>query len=82
MKLIDRTGHRYGRLIVLSIAGRDTNGRTTWLCLCDCGIEKIVQSHHLGQGNVVSCGCKRLDHIKENAKEFGQMAKGIYKKKL
>jgi len=51
---IDRTGMRHGKLTVVSLASKAPR---TWLCLCDCGQEKIVNSHELSLGNTNSCGC-------------------------
>ena len=57
--LIDRTGQRYGRLVVITRAetgpGRSKNAR--WLCRCDCGNKTVVSGSDLGAGIVVSCGC-------------------------
>ena len=57
--LIDRTGQRYGRLVVITRAetgpGRNKNAR--WLCRCDYGNETIVRGSELGAGLAVSCGC-------------------------
>jgi len=33
--------------------------RTTWVCKCDCGNEKIVRSDSLGKIN--SCGCLKKE---------------------
>jgi len=69
MKRIDRTGDRYGRLLVLehvpnAPGAKDTNAR--WLCQCDCGKTKVVYGQDLKRGKVVSCGCwndeKRFKH--------------------
>lgn len=57
--LKDITGMRFGRLIALSIAGRDTFGRVTWFCQCDCGKKITVFSSNLVRGNTKSCGCLR-----------------------
>jgi len=53
---LDLTGLRFGRLVVLSDAGT-VAGRSTWLCRCDCGGEKVVSSNSLNQGRVRSCRC-------------------------
>ena len=63
----DRTGMRYGRLVCVSPAERDKNGKTQWLCRCDCGKYKVVTSRNLLR--VVSCGCYKdevfiRDHVK------------------
>jgi len=54
---IDLTGRRFGRLVAIRDAGADKSRNRTWLCLCDCGNEKVVSSALLKNGNVQSCGC-------------------------
>ena len=56
MRLINITGHRYGRLTVLRMNGRK-DGRPLWLCRCECGNEITVLANSLRQGNTNSCGC-------------------------
>jgi hypothetical protein len=53
MKLIDRTGDRYERLVVLE---KSPTPRM-WLCRCDCGTELLVTGPNLASGNTRSCGC-------------------------
>lgn len=69
MRLINRTGERYGRLVVVeraanAVNAKDTNAR--WLCVCDCGKTSIAYGQDLKRGKVVSCGCwnteKRIKH--------------------
>lgn len=55
--VVDLTGQRYGRLIVIELAGRDTRGRTRWLCRCDCGATVTTASWYLRGGSRKSCGC-------------------------
>jgi len=54
-KLIDRTGKRYGRLVVMERAD-DRAGRVAWRCQCDCGTVKVVTANKIQQGTS-SCGC-------------------------
>lgn len=56
-KIIDLTGKRFGRLVVVSRAENDKRGQSRWRCLCDCGTEKTVTGSHLKNGNTKSCGC-------------------------
>jgi hypothetical protein len=56
---IDRTGERFGRLLVISLAGRNKHYAAMWNVKCDCGNTKIVQGPHLKRGAVTSCGCLR-----------------------
>jgi hypothetical protein len=36
-RLVDLTGGRFGKLIVVGRAGRDNRKQVTWNCVCDCG---------------------------------------------
>lgn len=56
-KINDLTGKRFGRLVVVKQAGRSNSRKVLWLCLCDCGNEKVVMADHLRRGNTKSCGC-------------------------
>ena len=63
---IDRTGQRYGRLVVLSAAPdrqfhSRRHGVAQWHCRCDCGAETVVLSASLGSGHTRSCGCMVID---------------------
>lgn len=58
MRLIDLTGQSFGRMLVLERAAN--NGKQpAWLCVCECGVRKVVQGGNLRDGNVQSCGCLR-----------------------
>jgi len=59
--VLDLTGHRYGRLSVLELAGRDSRGRALWLCRCDCGAPFTAASGRLRCGHTKSCGCLRRE---------------------
>ena len=54
----DLTDRRFGRLVV-SYRVSNINGRTAWLCKCDCGSEKVVTGISLTSGRTKSCGCLR-----------------------
>ena len=56
MKLIDLTGQRFGRLVVVERA-ESKGKRTMWKCLCDCGNTKVVGAGNLKNGHTTSCGC-------------------------
>lgn len=61
--LKDRTGQRYGMLLVISRAddyvAPNGNHHVMWLCKCDCGNEVVVDTCSLHRTNkyVKSCGC-------------------------
>lgn len=56
-KMIDITGQRFGKLIVIQRAENSKDGKARWLCKCDCGKEKIIIGTHLRRGKILSCGC-------------------------
>lgn len=56
MSLLDLTGRRFGRLLVIDLAGR-AGGEVTWNCLCDCGNTTVVMRGNLRSGDTRSCGC-------------------------
>ncbi|MBQ6430832.1 MAG: hypothetical protein IJJ99_03020 [Oscillospiraceae bacterium] len=56
-RLVDLTGQRFGNLTVLHRVENTKDSKPQWLCQCDCGNQKIVQSKHLKSGDVKSCGC-------------------------
>ena len=70
--LKDRTGIRYGRLIVVEFAGWDWSGAILWLCKCNCGNEVIVRGNNLGKG-INSCGCLQREKVsKIMSKQIGE----------
>lgn len=73
-KPVDLAGERFGRLLVLSFAGRDHKGRRLWKCQCDCGKEKTQTYGSLTVNKVKSCGCltreKNTTHGGSNTKTY------------
>lgn len=57
MRMIDKTGKRFGRWTVLERAENNSQGSTRWLCKCDCGTVRTVYSGSLSNGCSKSCGC-------------------------
>lgn len=55
-KFRDISGTRSGKLVAISFAGKK-NGRSLWLCKCDCGGEKIVLGSHITTNRRTHCGC-------------------------
>src|SRR5919109_1779439 len=72
MRVRDLTGQRFGKLFVERHAG-STGRRALWLCLCDCGKEKVLIGKDLISGNTKSCGCL------QNAPIHGMARSKIYK---
>ncbi len=65
-QLVDLTGKRFGKLIVLSRASDHVlpggNHKPAWNCKCDCGNNIIATSEHLTSGMTTSCGCYALEY--------------------
>ena len=64
MKRIDLVGKKFGRLTVIEPIGFIKH-HFRWRCICDCGKEVNVSSQGLREGRSLSCGCYRLERIKE-----------------
>lgn len=73
MKLIDISGQRFGRLVVVK---KSTLPRL-WMCLCDCGGESLSTGANLRKGKTKSCGCL----AKEWAAQMGANPEFIAKRK-
>ena len=58
---LDLLGQRFGRWSVKKKAGYDKRYAVLWLCECDCGNKKTVNSYNLRSGDSKSCGCLKKD---------------------
>ena len=56
-ELIDLTGKRFGKLVVLKRVENNMHRQPQWECLCDCGNKTIVVGQKLRKGITKSCGC-------------------------
>lgn len=62
-KLIDLTGRRFGRLLVVNRANKNSFGEALWECQCDCGNSHIAKGSSLRRGKCLSCGCYQRECI-------------------
>ena len=78
-KKIDRTGQRFGRLVVLreSTEQYGTNG-TRWDCLCDCGNTSSVGAGKLQSKHTRSCGCLLRDTTIQRSTKHGMAGSKEY----
>ena len=71
-KMIDLTGNKYGRLTVLKKdKERITKSGSYWICQCECGKIKSIRSSSLRNGDIVSCGCYRMEKIMATKEKNG-----------
>lgn len=59
-KLIDETGHTYGKLTIIKRGPNDKNNKAQWLCKCQCGNEILTSGTYLRRGETTSCGCGKF----------------------
>lgn len=79
-KALDLTNKRFGSLVAVKKA-ESRNKKTYWLCKCDCGDFKEVQTCHLVSGAIKSCGkesCKvnsfvNFEKDKKNVQFVGRL---------
>lgn len=65
LKVINRSGKRYGRLIAISYTGNNKGRSAMWLCVCDCGNKKMASGTSLHEGGTRSCGCLKKDAARD-----------------
>ena len=65
-ELIDLTGKRFGRLLVIKRVPCH-KGIAKWECICDCGNTTVVFGNNLRRGYTTSCGCYRHECEMERA---------------
>ena len=79
-KLIDITGNRYGRLVVIKRSYTDKDKFVRWECKCDCGNTYYGRSYELKNGIVKSCGCLEIENRQHIGKEIHGLSQlPIYK---
>jgi len=73
--LIDETGNRYGKLLVIKRAKVPEGVRSHWQCRCDCGKKTVVRGNSLRSGRSRSCGCSRKigRYIDETGNHYGRL---------
>ncbi len=59
--MIDLTGQKFGRLVIIQRMDNDKSGHLRWLCKCDCGKKRIIRGDHLKSDETQSCGCLRKE---------------------
>jgi hypothetical protein len=69
--IIDLTGHRFGRLVVLHRVPNKSPKKTRWAVLCDCGAASEATTANLRSGKVQSCGCLRREAALDATRTHG-----------
>ena len=71
-------GKTFGRLLVLSLSGKDVHGYT-YKCKCSCGTIMVAKGALLRRGTTKSCGCINRERITERNTSHGQSKTPLYK---
>ena len=62
---------RFGRLTALERLEEKIGSNYAWRCRCDCGKETKVSTNALLKGGTKSCGCGKIDAVKESIRKYG-----------
>jgi hypothetical protein len=54
----------FGKLTIIERVGSNKHGKALWRCKCSCGNIVTIDSNSLISGNTKSCGCMKLDLVK------------------
>lgn len=67
MKKLNLIGLKCGKLTVIGESSeKNPSGKTKWLCLCECGNIKPINTCFLRNQSIISCGC-----MHPSKKEYG-----------
>jgi DNA-binding protein Fis len=73
----DLLGQRFGKLTVVGENPERTKiNQVRWDCVCDCGETKTIVGVSLTAGLSKSCGCYKLEKIKERNEKHGHSHRG------
>lgn len=76
--MIDLTGIKFGRLIVLELNHKDKYRNSYWKCICVCKKTVICQRSNLVSGKTKSCGCIHNEFLKKQFTKHGQYLSKTY----
>ena len=71
MKTLDLLNQKFGRSSIVARADNSATGQARWLCRCECGIEKVMDSILLRSGRSKSCGCLKRDMLRKSDLKHG-----------
>lgn len=78
-KMLDVKGQRYGRLTIIGEAERGKYRRRVMRCVCDCGNECDVVLANMRNGRTLSCGCYRIDRVRNAKNVHGESRTRLYR---
>lgn len=67
----DITGQRFSRLLAVKFVP-DNSDISKFMCICDCGLEKVIHAQSLIRGLTKSCGCLQKELAANRNTTHGQ----------
>jgi hypothetical protein len=71
MPVLDMTGQKFGRLLVVARCDNSPEGKARWICHCDCGEKTKTSGGNLRNGHSKSCGCLKKQTTREKFRTHG-----------
>ena len=71
-KRLDLEGKVFGKIRVIGFSHIGKRRASKWLCVCDCGKQKVCDGTNLSRGNIKSCGCAKYEKKVESRAEDHQ----------
>ena len=85
-KIVDLTGKRFGKLVVIRKLSSRRDGSVMWECQCDCGNKHEANTRHLNRAKntVRSCGCSQHPSGKDSPywEGVGEMSAAWWQAKI
>lgn len=78
-----KIGDKYGKLTIISkksITSSKALSKTLYYCQCECGKFKDILGSRLRNGGAKSCGCSRIQTMKEIFTKHGKSKHNLYEK--
>ena len=66
-KALNLLEKKFNRLTVIERLPNDKNGKSMWLCKCECGSEVEIRGSHIKRGDIQSCGCLLQEETQKRA---------------
>lgn len=73
METPNLAGQRFGSLTVVSKVKRRSGGGASWVCVCDCGQSRVINTYKLYTIKTISCGCRQRQHFPSDGDLTGQV---------
>jgi len=75
---LELCGKRFGRLTILSFAGKDNSQNTRWVARCDCGNNVVMRGSDIKRKKEASCGCAQIAAISAANTRHGYWSDPLY----